>query len=510
MVNQIKTGAALTYVAIVIQIVVGLIYTPFMLRSLGQSEYGLYSLANSVIAYLTVLDLGFGNAIVRYTAKFRTEKKQQELQEMFGMFIVLYVIIGLIAFVAGAILALNVESIFSQSMTPEEIYKTCIMLWLMTFNLAFTFPMSIWGSIMTAYERFVFLRVVSIIRSILNPIVIVFLLLLGYKAIAMVVVITIFNVVTLIINYFYCKKELHVVVKYGKYDFSLIKEIFIYSFWIFLNLITERLYWSAGQLVLGATKGTKDVAIYSVAINLKDMFYMFSTAISTVLLPKITGMVTRGASEKEVSDLFIKTGRIQFIIISLILVGFILVGKPFVTIWAGEDYRYSYYISLLFFLVTSIPLIQNTGITILQARNQMRFRCVMIFVVSLASVFVAIPISIKYGMLGYTMVSVIAILLAYFIILNVYYHQEVGLDIILFWKNILKMSLPSIIIVAVGLFLLRFIEINTWFELFVSALIIGATFFVLSYYLSFNSYEKEVLLMPINRFKSSILKNRIQ
>ena len=177
--NQLKAGAALNYVSICLNMVVGLIYTPYMLRMLGQSEYGLYSLAASIIAYLTVLDLGFGNAIVRYTAKFRAEGKQREQEEMFGMFFVLYIGIGIIAMIAGSALSLNVENLFSRSMTETEVTRTRIMLWLMTFNLAFTFPMSIWGSIMTAYERFVFQRLVSIIRSVLNPVVMVLLLVIG-------------------------------------------------------------------------------------------------------------------------------------------------------------------------------------------------------------------------------------------------------------------------------------------------------------------------------------------
>lgn len=99
--NQLKAGAALSYVSIGLNMMVGLIYTPYMLRMLGQSEYGLYSLAASIVAYLTVLDLGFGNAIVRYTAKFRAEGKERKQQEMFGMFFLLYIGIGLIAIVAG-------------------------------------------------------------------------------------------------------------------------------------------------------------------------------------------------------------------------------------------------------------------------------------------------------------------------------------------------------------------------------------------------------------------------
>ena len=89
-VNQLKAGAALSYISIGLNNIIGLLYTPYMLRMMGQNEYGLYSLVASVVAYLTVLDLGFGNAIVRYTAKFRAEAKTKEQYEMFGMFLVLY------------------------------------------------------------------------------------------------------------------------------------------------------------------------------------------------------------------------------------------------------------------------------------------------------------------------------------------------------------------------------------------------------------------------------------
>lgn len=166
-VNQLKAGALLSYVSIALNMVIGLLYTPYMLRMLGQSEYGLYSLAASLIAYLTVLDLGFGNAIVRYTAKFRAEGKTNEQEEMFGMFFLLYIGIGLIALIIGLILFLNVGNLFSAKMSAYEVSRMRIMLGLMTFNMAFTFPMSIWGSIMTAYERFVFQRIVSIIRSVM-------------------------------------------------------------------------------------------------------------------------------------------------------------------------------------------------------------------------------------------------------------------------------------------------------------------------------------------------------
>ena len=119
-VNQLKAGAALNYVVLGLSNLVGLLYTPYMLRMMGQSEYGLYSLVASVIAYLTIMDFGFGNAIIRYTAKFRAEGKLQEQYSMFGMFLILYSIIGVIAFLVGLGLYFNIDSLFGDTMTDYD------------------------------------------------------------------------------------------------------------------------------------------------------------------------------------------------------------------------------------------------------------------------------------------------------------------------------------------------------------------------------------------------------
>lgn len=499
--NQLKAGAALNYVSICLNMVVGLIYTPYMLRMLGQSEYGLYSLAASIIAYLTVLDLGFGNAIIRYTAKFRAEGKQREQEEMFGMFFILYIGIGLIAMIAGSVLSLNVENMFSRAMTDTEVSRTRIMLWLMTFNLAFTFPMSIWGSIMSAYERFVFQRIVSIIRSVLNPVVMILLLVIGYKAIAMVVVTTIFNVATLLINWWYCKYRLTIKVRFAKFKWGFLKEVSIYSFWIFLNAIMDRIYWSTGQFVLGIYKGSVAIAIYAVAIQLESMYMMFSTAISGVFLPKVTSMVTNGVSTEDMSDLFIRTGRIQYIIMAFILSAFIVFGKPFLLLWAGNAYCDAYYICLMFFIPLTVPLIQNLGIIILQARNSMRFRSLLYIFIALASLGLSILLAKPYGVYGCAFATSLALLIGQVIIMNIYYHYKQSLNMLKFWKEIIKMSIVPMVLVTIGLFitnsplfytisLTKFLAVGLLFTI-----IYGVTFWLFS----MNKYEKKLIVQPFKK-----------
>lgn len=501
-VNQLKAGVVLNYVVIFLNTVVGLLYTPYMLRMMGQSEYGLYSLVASVIAYLTVLDLGFGNAIVRYTAKFRAEKKTEEQYEMFGMFFLLYLVIGIVAFGIGLGLYFNVDTLFGNTMTAVELDRARIMMLLLVANLAFTFPMSIWGSIIQAYEDFVFQKSLNIIRIILNTAVMICLLHFGYKAVAMVVVQTIFNVLTLVVNFIYCRRKLniHICFRFKHFHWGFLKEVAIYSFWIFLNAIMDRVYWSTGQFVLGAMVGTAAVAVFAIAIQLEGMYMQFSTAISSVFLPKVTAMVATNRSRKEISDLFIRTGRIQYIVLAYILSGFIIFGRQFIELWAGAGYSDAYMISLLFFIPLTVPLIQNLGITILQARNEMKFRSVLYIIIALVSLAMQIVLTSHFGGIGCAMGVSGALVVGQILIMNVYYRRRQDLDIMTFWKEISKMSVIPIVLIFSSMLVIRhFFALDSWGKLILGIAAFSLVYIPLFFRFSMTDEERNLFISMFHK-----------
>lgn len=501
-VNQLKAGVVLNYVVIFLNTVVGLLYTPYMLRMMGQSEYGLYSLVASVIAYLTVLDLGFGNAIVRYTAKFRAEKKTEEQYEMFGMFFLLYLVIGIVAFGIGLGLYFNVDTLFGNTMTAVELDRARIMMLLLVANLAFTFPMSIWGSIIQAYEDFVFQKSLNIIRIILNTVVMICLLHFGYKAVAMVVVQTIFNVLTLVVNFIYCRRKLniHIYFRFKHFHWGFLKEVAIYSFWIFLNAIIDRVYWSTGQFVLGAMVGTVAVAVFAIAIQLEGMYMQFSTAISSVFLPKVTAMVATNRSRKEISDLFIRTGRIQYIVLAYILSGFIIFGRQFIELWAGAGYSDAYIISLLFFIPLTVPLIQNLGITILQARNEMKFRSVLYIIIALVSLAMQIVLTRHFGGIGCAMGVSGALVVGQILIMNVYYRRRQDLDIKTFWKEISKMSIIPIVLIFSSMLVIRhFFALDSWGKLILGIAAFSLVYIPLFFRFSMTDDERNLFISMFHK-----------
>lgn len=495
--NQLKIGALLSYANLLISNIVGILYTPIMLRLMGPSEYGLYSLVATVVGYLTVLDMGLGNAIVRYIAKYRALNDKEGEYSLNGMFLCLYTLIGILAAGIGIFLCLNVENLFVNSLSFQELNKAKIMMGLLVFNVSITFPLGVFGAIMNAYERFVFPKIVNIIRVLINPCIMLPLLLIGYRSVTMVLVTTLLNIICLLINVWYCFEKLHIKIYFNNFQWSLLKEIGGYSFFIFLNIIIDKIYWSTDQFILGMFSGTVIVAIYAVASQL-SMYYMnFSTAMSGVFLPRVTQMVTHRATDKELSDMFIKTGRIQYIIMAYILSGFLLVGKDFIALWAGEGYESAFFIAIVIMIPLTVPLIQNLGITILQAKNLHAFRSNVYIVIAVLNLCMSIPLAKMWGGIGCALATGVSLTIGNTIIINIYYWKKIKLDIPSFWWHITKMTVPVVIafIIAIGtdywLGMTGFVKIITTGSLFT------LVYIPLMWFLGMNTYEKQLFLAPI-------------
>lgn len=502
--KQLKAGVLLSYLTLGLSNIIALVYTPFMLRTMGQSEYGLYSLVASVVAYLTVLDFGFGNAIVRYTAKYRAEGKEEEQYSLFGMFLVLYIAIGLVSLVAGLGLYYNVDLLFNQSMTADELSKARVMVLLLVFNIAITFPLSVFPSIIVAYENFVFQKLVNLGRILLQPCLMVPMLLMGYKAMGMVVLTTVLNIVTLLICCWYCFYRLKVKFYFDRFNRSLLKEISGYSFYVFLTIIVDRAFWSTGQFILGMLNGTKDVAIYSLVVQICNYYMSFSLAISGVFLPKMTQLIAERRNNQEISDMFIKIGRIQYIIMAYILIGFALFGRPFVFYWAGADYASVYPLALLIMIPQTIPLIQNLGVSILQALNRQKFRAFLNLSVSLLSIFVGYVLTKRYGIVGCAIATSSALLIGHGFILNWYYHKRIHLNIVSFWKQITWLTIPACISAGVTVVLVYVMQSSSVVVIFAQGLFYTILYFAFMWYIGCNGFEKEQVKVPVLKLRTKL------
>jgi len=498
-VNQLKAGAVLSYVSMGLGYLVSMIFTPIMIRLLGQNDYGLYNLVSSVVSYLSVLNFGFGSAYIRYYSLYKVYEDKENIAKLNGMFLIIYFILGLVAVLAGILLAINTDLIFGAKLSTSELKKAKVLLIILVINLSISFPNIVFNSFIIANEKFIFQNMMQMIKILGNPFLVLPALLIGYGSVGMVIATTILNAIVEIINAIYCIKKLNMNFMFSNFDIRLMKEMTIFSSYIFINLVIDQINWNVDKFVLGRFHGTVSVAIYGVASQLNNYYIAISTAISNVFIPRVHKMVVSSEDNIELTKLFTKIGRVQLIILALISSGLIFFGKPFINLWAGNNYKESYPIALLLILPVTVPLIQNIGIEIQRAKNLHKFRSLVYFFIALANLTVSIPLASKYGGIGAALGTALSLIIGNGFVMNWYYKEKVGLDIKYFWKQILRITPAFIPPLLFGILIINYINQYKLLN-FIGFGILYVIIYCLSmFFLGMNTYEKELIIKPIRK-----------
>ena len=167
--NQLKLGAVLSYVSTGLNMAVQLLYTPLMIRLLGQSEYGLYTLVGSVVSYLSLFSLGFTGAYLRFYSQRKAKNDTVGIARLNGMFLSVFLLMSLAAFVCGMVLLQFPRTLFGSKLTASELNTAKVLMAILVVNIALTFPAGLLESMVTAHEKFLFQQLVTLASVIFNP-----------------------------------------------------------------------------------------------------------------------------------------------------------------------------------------------------------------------------------------------------------------------------------------------------------------------------------------------------
>lgn len=499
--KNLQWGVVFSYITMAVNLVVSILYTPFLLDSLGQQQYGLYNLGQSVVSYLCLAEFGFGNAVVRYAAKYRAEGRLEETADLYGMFMRIYGVLAAGIFVVGTTLCIFSDKLFIVTTGAEGYRQLKIIMMIMVINLTFTFATQTYSSIINSYERFAFLKITNLIYILLKPLTMIPLLIWGYKAITLSLVSTVLNMAMHIANIIYVKKVLKVSInmKPSTFDKNLLREIIGYSTFIFITTIVAQINDNTGQIILGAVAGELAVAIYAVGYQLNTYIQQIPSTISGVLFPRITAKVSAGATAKELSALMLRVGRIQFFIAFLMCSGFALFGQEFIALWAGEEYAVAYWIVLSLIIPAMIPNIQTVAAQVVMAMNKHQFRAVAYLICAVLNVIASIPAAMAYGPLGCAVCTGITTLLTKGLMINWYYSQKIHLDMTGFWKNILGLLLRFLPLCLIGIGMNMVFHGQSWLWLVVKIAVYTACFAAYVLFACMNQEEKQLLKGVLKR-----------
>lgn len=504
-VNQLKAGALLSYLSMGLGYLVSIIYTPIMLRLLGQNDYGLYNLVASVVSYLSVLNFGFSSTYIRYFSKYKVKEDRDNIAKLNGMFFIIFSVIGLIAVIAGIILMFNTRLIFGDELTENELTKAKILMMILVVNLAISFLNLVFNTYITANEKFVFQKLVHMIKIIGNPFLTLPVLFMGYGAIGMAVATTILNIMIEFINASYCIRKMGMTFKFRNFDFKLMREMTVFSSYIFMNMVIDQINWNVDKYLLGRFHGTISVAVYGLAAHLNGYYLNIMNTISNVFIPRVHRMVADSNDNFILTKMFTRIGRLQLIILSLFLSGIVFFGRPFIHLWAGANYNGSYTILLILIISGVVPTIQTIGIEIQRAKNMHKFRSILYFIIALGNLCISIPLAKMYEGAGAALGTAVAIIIGNGFIMNWYYHYKVGIDIKYFWKNIFSF-IPSLVVpILTGILINRFIDLYTPFNFICFAGVYVAAYCISIWFFGMNQYEKNLFKKPVLKIFQKII-----
>ncbi len=474
-----------------------------MLGLLGKSEYGLYKLSSSLTSYLSLVSLGMGAAITRYLIKARQEEGRGAEEKMLGLFVTIFRIISIIAVILAIVLIAIVPNWYGSALDDVEIKRMRLLMLIMSANMALSFLMSPYVSVVTANERFVFMQSMNLFSTCIIPIINILVLYLGFASIGMALSSLVIQLLIRAAYLFYSKNCLGIYPHFSRQSFGQLKEIFVFSFWIFVGSIVEQLYAATDTALIGAVPslGTEGVAVYNVGTVFSGIVLTIAVGISGMLAPKTNKMVFAGATNKELTDFAIKIGRIQAFIIALIIFGFVAFGRPFIHFYVGDIYLESYEVALMIMIPYMIPIVQNVFLNIVVAKNKHRFRSIVYLIIAVINVLGTWLLIRKIGVKGASLMTGVSLVVGQGIMMNWFYSYKLGLEIKRFWRAVLPIYffpfLMSVLVLWIMNRIVNFYDIRL---LFSGILIYAIVYFLFNWSYMMTSEEKN-MLHDIIKFK---------
>lgn len=492
MANSRRVGALISYVYMAASVVVQLIYVPFLLRSIGQDEYGMYQLIGSIMAYVISINGVLSAGVGRYYCKYIAEGDQVHAENTLAISRRINWVMSALALIVIGVLAAAFRNVYLGSFTAAQIDECVAMIFVLGINMVVTMNNAISIAAITAHERFVFLKLSSLAVLLVQPVLVISLTKFFPNALTVTLAILAMNAACALVQSLYRRNVLQVGRHYYGWDSRLAKGLLGFSGAIIMVTLADQIFWKADQLIVGYMYGAGPVAIYAVGAQIYYVYMNIGSAAGAVFLPRVSELYHRDHDAEGMSELFIKFGRLNCLLLLFILGGFTVFGQDFICIWIGEGYFDSYLVALLVMAPFTIDLIQNLGLTILQVTNRYHFRGVMYLAIAVLNIFLTFALLSIWGLPGAAISTGVSMVVGNGFIMNWYYSKRVGLDIPRFWKEIVRVALPAVLAALISAAVYTFLPFAHG-EL--TSFIMGCIFYSLVYVLlewslGMNAYEK--------------------
>lgn len=484
--QQIKYGAVLSYLGIVVYILVGLLYTPWMIRVIGKDDYGLYTLAYSIVA-LFVFDFGISAAIQRFVAKYLAEGNNEKVNNCISLVYKLYVYIDIAILIILTTIYILIPDIYRE-LTVEQINRLEVVFIMAGLFSVISFPFIPLNGILSAHEKFVQLKTCDLLSKVLTVGINVICLYLGGGLYELVLTNVLVGLFIIIVKFAIVKQQTTVKVQIGYEDKAEMRSLLSFSGWTTVVALCQRCIFNIAPSILGMFAGAGVIAVLGISISLEGYTYTFACALNGLFLPRISRILNDKGS---VLPLMVRVGRIQILTMGLILIGFIVVGYDFISVWLGEGYEEAYICTLLLIIPAFLLLPADIADQTLIASGNVKYRAVVYVGMAVINVPLSIVMTKHYGLIGLAFSIFIAYMVRNTALFYVYY-SKLHINIISFFRDSYMKLLPALCVSMVCAYVFAgMVNLNGWYGIAMKAMIVSVCYIVCMTLLGMNKSERD-------------------
>ena len=502
-----KSGLILSYGYFALSTVVSIFISSFVIRTIGKTDYGIYQAVAAFINYLTLLEFGTGRIMSRNISLLKKDgSEDQEIKKNISPVVVLNSGLTLLILAVSICFWLSLGLIYRNSMNPEQILMARKLFFFPVLSLGISFFQQFFNGILLGYENYTFEKTVAIIKLAVRSIFVIVALGIRSSIYLYVIADTLANGIAFAITVIYVCAKMRVPVSFVFFDRHILKSILPLCFAMLLQGIVTTMNNTLDKFLIGVMMTPEDVTVYSIAMTVYSMFSTIACLPMGMYMPAVAKNMRAGMRGKELTQSLVEPCRLNILITGLIVLGFALVGRQFIVILYGEDFLAAWCCAL----VVIVPMFFNTAndivINVLDIMKKRHVRSIILMGTTALNLVLTIVGIKQLGMLGASLATGIATLLQV-IILNIYYHKKIGIDILYLFREGFAGIIPSMLVSAAVTLPLLFLIKNVYLSFFVCGIVFILIFGCLYCILVASDSEKKMIFRFLNKQKTERSEN---
>jgi O-antigen/teichoic acid export membrane protein len=386
------------YALIIVNAVIGLVVLPYNVRHLGTDDYGLWMLTAAVTAYFSVLELGYGGAVVKYVAELRARGEARGLNEVLSTMFFVFTAIAVLVYMLAIGVSFLLPHIFN--LQPGQAQTGQMVLLIIAVNVSLHFAFSVYGGVINGFECYYINNIVGTTFNILTAAVNVLVLWLGYGLVELVAATTAVRM----IPYWIYRRNAHKVfpdlnIRFEHFNVQRLRELTGFSVYLAIIDWSAKLTFMTATFILGVFLNTTVVGIYAVAQRLADALLRMTHQLHTFLFPAIVHQAVDGSTERQ-RQLLVKATRFQLAIAMGLCGTVAAVSDVLIKAWVGPDFAAAGVVLKVLAAVVVLRAWMGVPGTVLKGTGHHKFFAGWMSVCAVANLLLSIPAVKLFGMVG--------------------------------------------------------------------------------------------------------------